>query len=75
MAVPVRELLAVVLGAGLGLFMLAYPRVIVKVHAVGRRPRTPSPAGPDVDDKWLWVVRVLGVACLVVAAVIGAGML
>ena len=76
MALPVRELLAVVLGALLGLVMIAYPQLIVQVHTVGRRPRTPGPAGPEgeTDAKWLWLVRLLGVACLGVAAVIGAGL-
>jgi hypothetical protein len=77
MALPVRDLLAAVLGVLLGLLMIAYPQVIVQVHTVGRRPRTPGPAGPDgdTDAKWLWLVRVLGVACLGVGAVIGAGLL
>jgi len=76
MALPVRDLLAVVLGVLLGLVMIAYPQLIVQVHTVGRRPRTPGPAGPDeTDAKWLWLVRLLGVACLGVGAVVGAGLL
>jgi hypothetical protein len=77
MALPVRDLLAVGLGAALGLVMIAFPQVVVQMHLLGRRPRTPGPAGGDyeVDAKWLWLVRLLGVACLGIAGVIGAGLL
>jgi hypothetical protein len=77
MALPVRDLLAVGLGAALGLVMIAFPQLVVQMHTLGRQPRTPGPAGgdSDVDGKWLWVVRALGVGCLGIAAVIGAGLL
>ena len=80
MALPVRDLLAVGLGAVLGLVMLVYPQLLIRLHTLGRQPRTPGPAGPadgaaETDAKWLWLVRLLGVACLGVAAVIGAGLL
>jgi len=74
MAVPVRDLLAVVLGVGLGLLLVAYPRVIVRVHTVGRTPRSPpGPAGEDaaIDDRWLWLVRALGAGSITVGLVVG----
>jgi hypothetical protein len=76
MALPVRDLLAVGLGAVLGLVMIAFPQVVVRMHLLGRQPRTPGPAGgdADVDTKWLWLVRGLGVACLGVAGIVGAGL-
>jgi len=68
-----RALLAVVLGAALGVAMLLAPRTVVRL-SVFTRPtrgrRGDYGTDPSVPDAWAWVVRALGVACLGVAAVV-----
>lgn len=72
----IRELLAVVLGVLLGVALVAAPRVMLRASVfIGptRRRRHDGPYGEDelsVSDRWLWVVRALGVACIAVAGVI-----
>ncbi|WP_430505693.1 hypothetical protein [Haloparvum sp. PAK95] len=70
-----RELLAVALGALLGLLLVAAPRTALQLSVVGgpQRPRGDYGSDGDVGDTWVWLVRALGVGCLLVAAVIGYG--
>jgi len=76
MPVPVtRELLAVVLGAALGVALLVAPRTALGLSVfVGPTRRRRGDYGADgaVPDRWAWVVRGLGVACLVVAAYVAS---
>ncbi|WP_208288405.1 hypothetical protein [Halobacterium sp. R2-5] len=69
----VRELLAVVLGAALGLAMILAPRAALQLSVfVGPQRRRRGDYGNDepIPDSWVWVVRALGVACIAVAGVI-----
>ncbi|MFC7166619.1 hypothetical protein [Halospeciosus flavus] len=66
-----RSLLAVVLGAALGVLCLAYPEGIVRVQLVGRSQRRRGPYGEDEFPQWMiHLVRVAGVALLGVAVFI-----
>ena len=67
--VDVRTLLAAVLGIGLGLVLIAAPEFVVQVHAVGRRPhdgRGEYGTDREVPGRWRRLVRVAGVALVVV---------
>jgi hypothetical protein len=69
----IRELLAVVLGVALGLALVVAPRTALRLSVFagpqgGRRGEYGEEG--SVSDRWTWVVRGLGVACLVVASVI-----
>jgi len=72
----IRELLAVVLGAGLGVALVAKPREMLKLSVfVGpnRRRRHDGRYGEDDHPfgDWVpWLVRAAGVACIAVAAFI-----
>jgi hypothetical protein len=69
----VRELLAVVLGALLGVALVAAPRTALRLSVfVGPHRRRRGDYGSDepIPDTWAHLVRLGGVACLVVAAVI-----
>ncbi|WP_135853351.1 hypothetical protein [Halorussus salinus] len=70
-----RTLLAAVLGVGLGLFFLAAPETVVRMHAAGRRP--PGRGGEYGDDavagKWRRLVQVVGVALVAVGLYFGTG--
>lgn len=66
----IRDLIAVVLGVCLGLTLIAAPRVALRLSVVpgshrGRR----GDYGTDgnLPETWVWVVRLLGLGCLVVA--------
>ncbi|WP_435098637.1 hypothetical protein [Halarchaeum sp. P4] len=65
-----RTTLAVALGAALGLLCLARPDVVLRLSVLGTT--TPGRTGPYGDDdassRALVVVRILGAACLAVAA-------
>jgi hypothetical protein len=67
----VRELLAVVLGAALGVAALVAPRTVLGLSVFGgpnRRRRGDYGADGAVPDRSVWVVRALGVACLSISA-------
>ena len=70
-----RELLAAVLGVGLGIVFVAAPQFIVKIHTLGRGPqdRHGEFGSHEVDAKWLWVVRAVGALFILVGAYIGYG--
>lgn len=68
----VRELLAVVLGALLGVALLAAPRAALQLSVfVGpHRRRDDYGAGDGIPDWWAHVVRLLGAVCVGIAALI-----
>ncbi len=69
----IRELLAVVLGTALGIALLAAPRAALRLSVVvgpSQRRRGEYGTEDPVPDKWVWVVRGLGVACLTITAYI-----
>jgi hypothetical protein len=69
----VRELLAVVLGAALGVALLAAPRTILRLTVfVGSNRRHRGDYGTDevIPDRWALIARGLGILCLAIAAVI-----
>jgi len=76
MAADLRTLLAIVLGAGLGLLLVARPDFVIRVQTAGRLPRDRGGEyGADAPgpDRWRSLVRLLGVACLLVAGYLAAG--
>jgi hypothetical protein len=69
----IRELLAVGLGVGLGVALLVAPRAALELSVFAgpnRRHRGEYGTDEDVPERWTWIVRGLGVACLAIAAVI-----
>jgi len=60
---PPRELLAAILGIGLGLFLIVEPEAVIRTHTAGRVPtdRT-GQYGEEapVPDHWVLIVRVAG---------------
>lgn len=69
----IRELLTIVLGVLLGIALIAAPRTALRLSVfVGpnRRRRGNYGADETISNKWTWVVRAFGVACLATAAFI-----
>jgi len=70
----VRQWLAVGLGVLFGVFLLAAPRVALKLSVLsgpgGRRRRGEYGSDAPISEWWVWATRGLGVLCLGVAAVI-----
>ncbi|WP_254544807.1 hypothetical protein [Halomarina pelagica] len=69
----IRELLAVVLGAALGVALLAAPRTMLQLSVFvnpNRRRRGDYGTDEAIPDRWMWVARGLGVLCLTIAAFI-----
>ena len=69
----VRELLAIALGALLGVACLAAPGAVFRLSVLGGASPTRNPGGeygsdPEPSNRALLVVRVIGVACLAIAA-------
>ena len=64
----VRELLAVVLSVGLGLFLIGYPGAFLRLQMVGRGPRDPGQYGRDYEPPATYarVVRACGGAAVIV---------
>jgi len=62
----IREILAAVLGIGLGLVFVAAPNFVVAIHTLGRGPhdRHGEFGDSSVDEKWLWLVRAIGVVLI-----------
>ncbi|MFB6110174.1 MAG: hypothetical protein ABEJ60_04790 [Halodesulfurarchaeum sp.] len=70
---PLRELLAVVLGGLLGVVLIIAPRAALQLSVfLGPTRRKRGEYGSDgpVPDWGLWVVRAAGLACLGVAGLI-----
>jgi hypothetical protein len=70
-----RTLLALVLGVGLGLVLIAAPEAILRVHTVGRLPRDRTGGyGEEVDvgPRWRRGIQVLGVVLVAVAITLWA---
>lgn len=65
----IRELLAVGLGVLLGVFLVAFPQVFLRIQLLGRLPRDRGGRYGDQGDagRWLWLVRGLGALSLLVA--------
>ena len=69
----IRELFAVVLGIALGVAMIAAPRMALRLSVFvspNRRRRGEYGDDTSISDLWAWIIRVLGVVCLAVAAFI-----
>lgn len=66
----IRELLAAVLGVGLGIIFLVAPGFIIKIHTLGRGPqdRHGDFGSHAVDSKWQWVVRAFGLGLVAAGA-------
>jgi hypothetical protein len=67
-----RTQLALVLGVGLGLVLIAFPDLVIRAHTVGRVPHDRTGQYGEDSDRSDWVrhaVRAVG-AGLVVAAVV-----
>ena len=67
---PLRELLAVGLGALLGVVLLVAPRTALQLSVVvgpTRRQRGEYGSDAPIPDRWVLAVRALGLASLAVA--------
>ena len=66
-----RTTLALVLGVGLGLVLLAFPEVVVRAHTVGRVPHDRSGEyGEDSSLPSLWRRAVQGIGIVLVLVAI-----
>lgn len=68
-----RELLAVVLGAALGLALLVAPRPFIRLSVVGssnQRRRGDYGTDDTIPDRWTLIARGLGLLTLGIAGVI-----
>jgi hypothetical protein len=74
--VDVRDLLAVVLGAVLGIVLLVAPRAAVRLSVAGGPQNRRGEYGADGElaPKYVWLVRALGLACLGIAGFIAYGL-
>jgi hypothetical protein len=60
-----RTVLAAVLGVGLGLLLVVSPETVVRAQTAGRLPRDRGGeygSESAVSDRWLSLVRLLGLA-------------
>ena len=72
--VDLRTLAASLLGVGLGVFLVAYPEVAVRAHTAGRLPNDRGGEyGTDsrIPDRWRRLVRLVGVASILVGLAFG----
>jgi len=71
-----RDLLAVGLGALLGLVLLVAPRTAFRLSVAGGPQNRRGEYGADgeVPVRYLWLIRALGLACLAVAGYIASGL-
>lgn len=70
-----RTLLAAVLGVGLGVVLLAYPDVVVRVHTAGRLPHDRTGEyGNDASTpgRWRRIVQLVGVASVALGLYFGS---
>ena len=73
--VDVRGLAAAVLGVGLGIVFIAFPRAIVRFQTVGRIPHDRGGdygSATAVPTRWVRLVQGIGVVILLVGLYIGA---
>ena len=72
-SLPVRDVLAAVLGVGIGLFFLAYPGAVVRIHTAGRVPGDRhGEYGSDGDaGRYTLLVRGLGVVAVLAGLYFG----
>jgi hypothetical protein len=73
--VAARDLLAAVLGVGLGLVLVAAPGVVVRAQTAGRLPSDRGGeygTDADVPARWRLLVRGVGVALVAVGLYVGA---
>lgn len=69
----IRELLAIALGAILGLAAIAYPDAILRLQTAGTRPDRRNEYGQEsgtATNRARRLVQLLGVIALIIAAVI-----
>ena len=69
-----RTLLAGVLGVALGLALVAFPAAVVRVHLVVRAPPGKGSEYGEAyrpPEKWLWVVRAIGVVMVALGTYFG----
>lgn len=76
--VDLRTALAAVLGIGLGALLIAFPEVAIRAHTAGRLPhdrggKYGKESSPP--DRWLLVVRALGVVVFLGGVYFGASAL
>lgn len=66
--VGLRELLAIALSIGLGLFLIGFPGAFLRLQMVGRGPRDPGQYGQDWNPpvRYARVVRAFGAAAVAV---------
>jgi hypothetical protein len=68
----IRELLAVALGIGLGMVLVAAPRTALRLSVFlgpqRRRRRGDYGTADEITELWAWIVRTLGIARIAVAA-------
>lgn len=72
----VRDLLAIGLGALLGLVLLAAPRAALRLSVAGGPQNRRGEYGTDGDvpGHYVWLIRALGLACLAIAGYIAYGL-
>lgn len=69
-----RTVLAAVLGVGVGLFLLAYPRAVIDAHLAGRTPRDRGGrygSGSAASHRWHRLVQLLGAASILLGLYFG----
>jgi hypothetical protein len=73
--VALRDLLAAVLGVGLGLVLLAAPGAVVRAQTAGRLPSDRSGEygrDAEVPPRWRYVARAVGVGLIALGLYVGA---
>jgi hypothetical protein len=68
-----RELIAIALGLCLGVALVVVPRTALRLSVfLGPQQGRTGEYGTDaeISELWAWVVRLLGVVCLVIAVAI-----
>jgi hypothetical protein len=73
----IRDLLAILLGVALGLVLLAAPRTAFRLSVAGGPQQRRGEYGADgnVPQRYLWLIRALGLACLGIAGFIASQLL
>ena len=73
----VRDFLAIGLGVLLGFLLLAAPRAAFQLSVAGgpKNRRGDYGADGEVPGHYVWLIRVLGLACLAIAGFIAYGLL